>query len=138
MRTKPFEVKEERHDTLTLSNRGATDFSAHRCPGPFISTTRKNEHLLDVTATFSKKTKTIPMKGISATEVAKHFVSSWLFIYGPPAEVVANNGGCFTLKFFQDECIIWSIKKMFTTTYHPQTNGLVERYNGTILAALRT
>jgi hypothetical protein len=29
------------------------------------------------------------------------------------------------------------ISKVFTTAYHPQTNGQVERYNRTIVAAIR-
>ena len=78
------------------------------------------------------------MKGISAAEVARHFVRSWVFNYGPPEDLIADNGGCFTSKYFQDVCRIMNVHNSFTTTYHPQTNGQVERYNRTILAALRT
>ena len=78
------------------------------------------------------------MKGISASEVARCFTNAWVFNYGPPTELVSDNGGCFTSKFFIDICRIMSIKNNFTTTYHPQANGQVERYNRTILAALRT
>ena len=106
--------------------------------GEFIKTQRRNEYLLVITDRYSKLTKTVPMKGISAAEVARHFVNSWVFNYGPPTELVADNGGCFTSKFFIDVCRIMSIKNNFTTTYHPQSNGQVERYNRTILAALRT
>ena len=34
-------------------------------------------------------------------------------------------------------CELLGISNVFTSTYHPQTNGLVERYNRTILAMLR-
>jgi len=106
--------------------------------GEFIKTPRRNEYLLVITDRFTKLTKTIPMKGISAAEVARCFVNEWVFNYGPPKELISDNGGCFTSKFFLDVCSILSIKNNFTTTYHPQANGQVERYNRTILAALRT
>jgi len=65
-------------------------------------------------------------------------VNEWVFTYGPPAELIADNGRQFTSRFFQDVCKILTIHNSFTTTYHPQTNGQVERFNRTILSALRT
>ena len=78
------------------------------------------------------------MKGISAEEVARTFVDNWIFNYGPPKEWISDNGSCFASKFFLDVCRILSIKNHFTTTYHPQSNGQVERYSRTILSVLRT
>ena len=106
--------------------------------GEFIKTKRGHEYLLVITDRFTKMTKTVPMKGISAAEVAKHFVNSWVFNYGPPEELISDNGGCFTAKYFQDVCKLLNVKNSYTKTYHPQTNGQVERYNRTVLAALRT
>jgi transposase InsO family protein len=40
-------------------------------------------------------------------------------------------------KFFLAVCAELGIKKIFTTAYHPQTNGQFERYNRTILASIR-
>ena len=61
--------------------------------GEFIKTPRRNEYLLVITDRFTKLTKTIPMKGISAAEVAKCFVNEWVFNYGPPKELISDNGG---------------------------------------------
>ena len=106
--------------------------------GEFIKTPRRNEYLLFITDRFTKLTKTIPMKGISAAEVGRCSVNEWVFNYGPLTELISDNGGCFTSKFFLDVFSILSIKNNFTATYHLQANGKVERYNPTILAALRT
>ena len=106
--------------------------------GEFIRTPRRNEYVLVITDSFTKLTKTRLMKGISNAEVARCFVNEWIFNYGRPTKFISDNGGCFKSKFFLDVCRILSIKNNFTTTYHLQTNGQVERYNRTILAALRT
>lgn len=78
------------------------------------------------------------MKGISVSDVAKLFVNSWVFNYGPPEELIDGNGGCFKSKFFQDVCRKMSIQNSLNTTNQRQSNGQVERYNQTILEALRT
>ena len=61
-----------------------------------------------------------------------------MFNYGPPKDLLSDNGGCFTAKFFQDVCQILNVHNSFTTTYHAQANGQVERYNRTIKAAIRS
>ena len=33
---------------------------------------------------FSKLVRTVPLKRITAPEVAKAFVTYWVFVYGPP------------------------------------------------------
>ncbi len=106
--------------------------------GELIKTARGHEYLLVITDRFTKLTKTVPMKGISAAEVAKHFVNEWVFNYGPPKDLIADNGGCFTAKFFQSVCKILNVHNSFTTTYHPQTNGQTERFNRTIKAMIRS
>ena len=60
-----------------------------------------------------------------------------MFVYGPPLSVLADNGKQFVSRLFQEVCRVLGIRNVFTTTYHPQTNGQVERFNRTILAALR-
>jgi hypothetical protein len=50
--------------------------------------------------------------------------------------LLTDNGPQFTAKFFQAVCAELGVKKVFTTAYHPQRNGQVERYNRTILSAL--
>ncbi len=106
--------------------------------GELIKTARGNQYLLVISDRFTKLTKTVPLRTQSATEVAKAFVNEWVFNYGPPSDLLADNGKCFTSKFFQDVCRIINTHNSFTTTYHPQANGQVERFNRTIKAAIRS
>ena len=105
--------------------------------GPLRKTTDGHRYLLCITDRYSKIIRTIPLKNITAATVAKAFCEHWVFHYGPSAHLLSDNGEQFTAKFFQDVCDILGIRKLFTTAYHPQTNGQVERFNRTILAGLR-
>jgi hypothetical protein len=61
----------------------------------------------------------------------------WVFIYGPHQNLLSDNGPQFSSKFFQACCQILGVKQAFTTPYHPQANGQVERHNRTILSQPR-
>lgn len=106
--------------------------------GPLLKTGKGNEYLLVISDRFTKLTKTVPIKSTGAGEVARAFTHEWVFNYGPPKELLADNGKCFTGRFFQDVCRILNVVNQFTTTYHPQTNGQVERYNRTLKAAIKS
>ena len=77
------------------------------------------------------------MKSISAFKVALEFCQHWVFSYGAPVSLLSDNGGQFVSKFFQAVCKALNIHNAFTTAYHPQTNGQVERFNRTLKSARR-
>lgn len=105
--------------------------------GELIRSKRGNRYLLVITDRFSKLVKTVPLKRITAPVIARAFIHHWVYYYGPPDNLLSDNGKQFVARFFQDVCRILGVKNVFTTTYHPQCNGQVERYNRTLLAALR-
>ena len=54
-----------------------------------------------------------------------------------PKEVLTDNHKNFTDKRLTDFCQIHHIRHNFSTPYHPQTQGVVERVNGTLITGLR-
>jgi transposase InsO family protein len=54
-----------------------------------------------------------------------------------PRYLSTDNGTQFNAKFFISVCRKLIIAKIFTTSYHPQTNGQVEIFNRTIINSLR-
>ena len=86
---------------------------------------------------FSKLVRTVPLKTITTFNVATAFCHHWVFVYGPPKILLSDNGTQFNSKFFRSCCLILGVEQRFTTAYHPQTNGQVERFNRTILSQLR-
>ena len=105
--------------------------------GELIRSKRKNRDLLVITDRFTKRVRTVPMKKISSTGVAKAFVHHWVFVHGPPIYLLSDNLSQFTSRLFQDVCRILDIENLFITAYHPQCNEQVERFNRTISAAVR-
>jgi transposase InsO family protein len=105
--------------------------------GPLPKTEHGNRLLLVIFDRFSKLTRTVPLRTITALGVAKAFRDAWVFSYGPPRYFLTDNGTQFNATFFLSVCRELGIAKIFTTAYHPQTNGQVERFNRTIINSLR-
>ena len=105
--------------------------------GELIRTPRGNKYLLVMCDRFSKLVRTRPLKRVTALAVAEAFVTHWVLVYGPPADLLSDNGSQFASRLFISICRILGVKNKFTTTYHPQCNGQVERFNRTVLQALR-
>ena len=113
------------------------EFVAIDILGPLARTTQGNRFLLVISNRFLKLTKMVPPKRITAYTIARAFRDQWIFVCIAPVYFLSENGRQFTAKFFQEVYTKLGIQNLFTTTYHPQTNGQVERLNRTILAGLR-
>lgn len=66
--------------------------------------------ILVITDGFTKLVKAVPMKGIPAREVSEIVEKHWGFNYGPPTELLSDNGSQFTSKFVQEICHILNTK----------------------------
>ena len=105
--------------------------------GPLPETKNGYKYVLVITDRFSKLTQAVPLKNVDAYTCAVQFVQHWIFKYGPPARLLSDNGTNFLAKFFQEVCRTLGTANVFTTAYHPETNGQAERYNRTLLNMLR-
>lgn len=103
-----------------------------------ICTPGGNRYLIVILDRFTKLVRTIPTNTISSVEIAKHLFHYCIFHCGPPVDSIADNGKQLMSKFFRDVCRTLNGHNIYSTTYHQQTNGQGERFNRTIVSALRT
>lgn len=86
----------------------------------------------------SKMVRLVPARTSLTTEgFAKLFVREVFPHYGMPETIVSDRGTQWNSEFFHSLCERLNIKLKLSTAYHPQTNGLVERTNEVVEAALR-
>ena len=69
----------------------------------------------------------------TAKTVTKFLYQGDILIFGALARLLSNWGANFMSSIIDKLCVLLSIKKLWTTLYHPQTKGLVERSHQTIM-----
>lgn len=52
--------------------------------------------------------------------------------HGVPVELLSDRGAAFLSHLLKEVCGLLGIHQLNTTSYHPQTDGLVERFNRTL------
>ena len=93
-------------------------------------------YILTCVDRFSRWPAAIPMKGISAKECATSFIQGWMQYYGTPVNLVTDRGRQFISSLWQELCHIMGTTHNMTTAYHPQSNGMVERFHRQMKACL--
>jgi len=77
------------------------------------------------------------MKSTSAEAVQEAFISNWVARFGVPATVTTDRGAQFTSATWTKMCQGLGMQHVLTTAYHPQANGMVERFHRQLKEALR-
>ena len=60
-----------------------------------------------------------------------------ILIFGTPSQLLTDCGTNFLSDNFSNVAKLFQIKKLKTTSYHPQTNGALERTHKTLVEYLR-
>jgi hypothetical protein len=77
-----------------------------------------------------------PLRTKSAQEVGEALMNRVFAHMGPPAELISDNGREFKNFFMEDVLKYFAVKHNWTLAYHPQANGMVERFNKTLASML--
>ncbi len=77
----------------------------------------------------TKWTEAFASSDAKAITVAKLFMEKLVIHFGCPLEILTDRGKNFQSKLLLE---ISNIHKISTSSYHPETNGLVERFNRTL------
>jgi transposase InsO family protein len=104
--------------------------------GPLPTTLDGHRFLLVFSDRFSKFTVAKPMKTCTSNDFAETFVSDWVAIFGVPLILLTDNGPQFASKFLKQVSAVLGVHQIFTSAYHPSTNGQVERFNLTVVSML--
>ena len=104
--------------------------------GPITESYNGNKYILVVSEYTTRYVMTMPMENQTAKTVAKNFVYEVLLKYGAPEKVLTDQGRNFLSELIAEICKLFNIKQIRTTAYHPQTDGLVERFNRTMIDML--
>ena len=86
---------------------------------------------------FTKYAEAVPCITASAEETCDHLINTWIARHGCPMTFQTDNGTAFVGELTKELMRRSQVAQAHSTTYHPQTNGLVERQNRTLVSMLR-
>lgn len=93
-------------------------------------------YCLTIMGQFSKWPEAVPMTDMSAQTVAEKLIDQWISRFGPPLRITTDQGRQFESTIFHELSRTLGIHHLKTTGYHPQSNGLIERFHRTLKTAL--
>ena len=64
-------------------------------------------------------------------------VQEFIKTFGAPERLVTDRGTCFTSNTFQNFSLQHGIKHTLNSSRHPQSNGLIQRLNSTIISIMK-
>ena len=97
---------------------------------------RNNQYLLVIQDYFTKWAEAIPLPNQTANRITSELIRVFSN-YGLPDILHLDQGRNFESSILRQTLEAFGIKKTRTTAYHPQGDGMVERFNRSLLQLLR-
>ena len=104
--------------------------------GPLPRSRSGNKYILVICDYATRYPEAIPLRSIDAEHVAEELLKVFARV-GVPQEILTDQGSNFTSQLLAETYRLLHVQPIRTSPYHPQTDGLVERFNQTLKAMLR-
>ena len=106
--------------------------------GPVPQSTNGNKYILMCTDYLSRYAITQATTNCTSETAARFIVDKLILQFGVPRQLVTDRGTHFMSNVFEAITSRCGINHITTTTYHPQCNGLTERFNATLVDSIAT
>ena len=104
--------------------------------GPLTKSRSGNHFVLVICEYATRYSEAIPLKTIDAEQVAEALII-FFSMFGIPNEILTDHGTNFMAKLMKEVYRLLGVKPIRTNPYHPQTDGLVERFDQILKLMLR-
>ena len=104
--------------------------------GELPETKKKNKWILVITDYLTKWIEAEPLPDAKAETIARVFVEKVLTRHAAPKRILTDQGSNFMSELFEQVNKLLGVEHSSTTAYHPQTDGLTERFNKTLMMML--
>ena len=104
--------------------------------GPMVSS-QGFRYLFTIIDRNTRWLEAIPLKSTAAQDILSAFIQHWISRFGLPNTITTDNGTQFQSSVFKHAISSLNIKHIFSPTYAPRANGMVERVHRQLKAALR-
>ncbi|XP_044843600.1 uncharacterized protein LOC123349509, partial [Mauremys mutica] len=104
--------------------------------GPLPRSAAGFQYVLVLVDYASRFPEAVPLRSITARTIAGELMKIFSRV-GLPREILTDQGTNFTSRLLQQVCKLLGVKQLRTSVYHPQTDGLVERFNRTLKDMLK-
>ncbi len=95
-----------------------------------------NKYAMVLVDYFTRYVIVVPIKDKRGATITKAIMEKVVLVHGRPEQLLSDKGGEFDNELLQEVCVCIGTKKAYTTPYRPQSDGMVERFNRTLLRLL--
>ena len=122
--------KHRKEHHINLSSRPSTQpwstVAADFC-GPY-NTGEGHRYILVIVDHFTKWVELVPTHTQEAREVAQAFYDKVICRHGCPRRFLTDQGSSFKSHLVESLCSLFQIRKIYSSTYFPQGDGVAERF----------
>lgn len=95
------------------------------------------KYLLTCIDRFTRWAEVIPMVDSTGITCARALWSGWISRFGTPHSITSDRGRNFESEIWKNLNILLGSRAQRTTSYHPQSNGIIERFHRHLKASLK-
>jgi transposase InsO family protein len=104
--------------------------------GLYPVTPRGNKFLLTFIDHLTKYVEAYPISSQSAEVCARVYVTQIVTRHGTGSQLITDQGRNFMSAFFQETCKLLGVRTVHTSSFHPMSNGVVERFHHSLHTGL--
>ncbi|GFR12255.1 uncharacterized protein TNCT_621711 [Trichonephila clavata] len=85
---------------------------------------------------FSRRVEAWPIESITAEDMVQTLFAGWISRFGSPEKITIDQGHQFESQLLKHLGMFTAFKRSHTTSYHPCSNGIIERVHRQLKASL--